>query len=151
MARWVYVRLYYSFLIWASLGGSDSQESACNSGDRSSIPGLKRSPRGREWLPTPVFLPGEFHRQRSLAGYSPWAHKESGTTERLTLSLSYYSNLYQDCVHISLAHCFAHRCRWMWDGSLSLPSHLLQVCQYRRWLCLPVLRRLPGRWNPLSG
>ena len=25
----------------------------------------------REWLPTPVFLPGEFHGQRSLAGYSP--------------------------------------------------------------------------------
>ena len=35
----------------------------------------------REWLPTPVFLPGEFHGQRSLAGYSPWDHKESDTTE----------------------------------------------------------------------
>ena len=33
-------------------------------------------------------LPGEFHRQRSLAGYSPCTHKESDTTERLTLSLS---------------------------------------------------------------
>ena len=30
----------------------------------------------RDWLPTPVFLPGEFHRQRSLVGYSPWGHKE---------------------------------------------------------------------------
>ena len=30
---------------------------------------------------TPVFLPGEFHGQRSLAGYSPWGHKESDTTE----------------------------------------------------------------------
>ena len=29
----------------------------------------------REWLPTPVFLPGELHGQRSLAGYSPWGHK----------------------------------------------------------------------------
>ena len=29
----------------------------------------------REWLPIPVFLPGEFHGQRSLAGYSPWSHK----------------------------------------------------------------------------
>ena len=35
---------------------------------------------------TPVFLPGEFHRQRSLVGYSPWGCKESETTERLTLS-----------------------------------------------------------------
>ena len=33
---------------------------------------------------TPVFLPGEFHGQRSLAGYSPGGHKESDTTERLT-------------------------------------------------------------------
>ena len=30
--------------------------------------------------PTPVFLPGEFHRQRNLVGYSPWGHKESDTT-----------------------------------------------------------------------
>ena len=41
----------------------------------------------REWQPTPVFLPGEFHRQRGLAGPSPQGQKESDTTERLTLSL----------------------------------------------------------------
>ena len=41
---------------------------------------LKYSMR-REWQPTPVFLPGEYHEQRSLAGYSPWGHKESDTTE----------------------------------------------------------------------
>ena len=38
----------------------------------------------REWQSTPVFLPGEFHGQKSLAGYSPWGGKESDTTERLT-------------------------------------------------------------------
>ena len=37
-------------------------------------------------IPTPVFLPREFHGQRSLAGYSLWDHKESDTTEQLTLS-----------------------------------------------------------------
>ena len=42
----------------------------------------------RKWLPTPVFLPGEFHGQKSLVGYSPWGHKESDRTEQLTLSLS---------------------------------------------------------------
>ena len=31
--------------------------------------------------PTPVFSPGESHGQRSLAGYSPWGHKESDTTD----------------------------------------------------------------------
>ena len=35
----------------------------------------------REWHPTPVFLPGDSHGQRSLAGYSPWGCKESDTTE----------------------------------------------------------------------
>ena len=32
-------------------------------------------PWRREWLPIPVFLPGEFHGQRSLVGYSPWGHR----------------------------------------------------------------------------
>ena len=34
---------------------------------------------------TPVFLPGEFHGQRSLVGHSPWDHEESDTTKRLLL------------------------------------------------------------------
>ena len=41
----------------------------------------------REWQSTPVFLPGEFHGQRSLAGCSPWGCKELDTTEQLTLIL----------------------------------------------------------------
>ena len=38
-------------------------------------------PWRRAWHPTPVFLPGESHWQRSLVGYSPWVHKESDMTE----------------------------------------------------------------------
>ena len=38
----------------------------------------------RKWKPTPVFLPGESHGQRSTVGYSPRGHKESDTTEQLT-------------------------------------------------------------------
>ena len=38
-------------------------------------------PLEREWLPTLVFLPGEFHGQRSLVGYSPWGRKELDMTE----------------------------------------------------------------------
>ena len=49
---------------------------------------VREIPWRREWQPTPVLLPGEFHGQRSLAGYSPWDHKESDTTEQLTVSLS---------------------------------------------------------------
>ena len=38
-------------------------------------------PWRRVWHPTPVFLPGESHGQRSPAGYSPWGRKESDTSE----------------------------------------------------------------------
>ena len=44
----------------------------------------------RKWQPTPVFLPGEFHAWRSLVGYGSWNHKESDTTEPLTLSLFHF-------------------------------------------------------------
>ena len=47
-------------------------------------PWVRKIPWRREWQPTPVFLPEEFHGQRSLAVYSPWGHKESDTTEQLT-------------------------------------------------------------------
>ena len=63
-------------------GGSEGKAFACNTGDPSSIPGLGRSP-GEGMQPTPVFLPGKSHGQRSLVGYSPWGRKESDTTERL--------------------------------------------------------------------
>ena len=43
-------------------------------------PWVGKIPWRRKWQPTPVFLPGKFHGQRSLAGYSPWGHKESDTT-----------------------------------------------------------------------
>ena len=45
-------------------------------------------------LPIPVFLPGEFHGQRSLVSYRLWGRKESDTTERLTLSLSSRGHVY---------------------------------------------------------
>ena len=41
-------------------------------------PWVGKIPWKREWLSTPVFLPGEFHGQRSLVGYNPWSRKESG-------------------------------------------------------------------------
>ena len=62
-------------------GGSDGKESACNVGFVGLIPGSGKIPWRREWLPTPVFLPGEFHGQRSLGAYGPQGRKESDTTE----------------------------------------------------------------------
>ena len=57
----------FSIVLWDFPGGSDSKESACNVGDPGLIPGSGRFPGGRKRQSTPVFLPGEFHRQ-SLAG-----------------------------------------------------------------------------------
>ena len=44
----------------------------------------QEDPWRRKWQPIPIFLPGEFHEQRNLAGYNPWGRKESDTTEQLT-------------------------------------------------------------------
>ena len=60
-----------SFLILGFPDGSDCEESACSEGDLGSISELGRSPGEKNWLPTSVFLPGEFHGQRGLMGYSP--------------------------------------------------------------------------------
>ena len=64
----------YSIFKYLSLGfrgGSDGKESACNAGDLGLIPGSGRSLGEGNGLPTPIFLPGESHGQRSLVGYSP--------------------------------------------------------------------------------
>ena len=53
-------------------------------------PWVGKIPWRRAWQPTPVFLPGESHGQRSLAGYSPWGHTESDTTERLSIHAHLY-------------------------------------------------------------
>ena len=56
-------------------GGTSSKEPA---GDISGLdPWVGKIPWRRKWPPTAVCLPGESHGQRSLAGYSPWGHKES--------------------------------------------------------------------------
>ena len=48
---------------------------------------VRKIPWRREWLPTPVFLPREFHQQRSLADYSLWGNKELDMAEWLTTTL----------------------------------------------------------------
>ena len=47
------------------------------------------NPQRKKWQPTPIFLPGEFHRQRSLLGYSSRGHKGSHTIEQLTFNVGH--------------------------------------------------------------
>ena len=53
--------------------------------DVGSIPESGKIPWRREWQLTPVFLPREFHGQRSLAGYSSWGRKELDTIKWLSM------------------------------------------------------------------
>ena len=53
----------------------------------------------REWQPTPIFLPGKSHGQRSLAGYSPWGCKESDTIGQLTHT---HTHLVNNCLLIDM-------------------------------------------------
>ena len=47
-------------------------------------PWVGKIPWRRKWKFIPIFLPGKFHGQKSLAGYSPWGCKVSDTPERLS-------------------------------------------------------------------
>ena len=70
------------FELYTNRCGSDGKESACIAG-LVSIPGLGRFPGEGNGYLLLVFLRGKFHRQRSLAGYSPWGCKESDMIEQL--------------------------------------------------------------------
>ena len=91
----------------------------------------------REWQPTQVFLPGEFHGQRSLAGYSPW-----GRRSRTRLS-NLYTHTHTHKVPLDFpwwlsgkeSACQGRRCRFNpWDG---------KIPWWRKWQPTPVF--LPGK------
>ena len=65
-------------------GGSDGKESVCSAGDLGLIPGLGRSRGGGHVSPLQCSCLENPHGQRNLEGYSPWGHKELGTTEHLS-------------------------------------------------------------------
>ena len=69
---------------------SDSKESAFQCRRPRFDPWVGKIPWRREWLPTPVFLPGESHGQRSLVGYSLWGCRELDMTEQLTLTFHFH-------------------------------------------------------------
>ena len=83
-------------------------------------PWVGKIPWRRAGQPTPVFLPGESHGQRGLVSYSPWGHKESDTTERLSTAKG---------VNFSLSGCGAHLAR-AGHKSLAGPSFPLEVSSF---------------------
>ena len=67
-----------------SPGGTSGKEPACQCRRQRCRfePWVRKIPWRRAWQPTPVFLPGESHGQRSLVGHSPHGHQESDMTEK---------------------------------------------------------------------
>jgi len=95
-------------------------------------------PWRRKWQPTPVFLPGKSHGQRSLVGYSPWDSKESEVTERLSMPTQGFSKGMLRWLLL-----------WMWDWcpqGLFVPAesssmkiwqmeNLISLALISGWLC----------------
>ena len=78
----------------------------------------QEDPWRKEWQPTPVFLPGESHGERSLADYSPRGCKESDMTERLTPSV-FFQHIYMESrktVNVFTEKTWRHRGREQTSG-----------------------------------
>ena len=69
---------HWRFPQW--LSGKESARNAGGAGDAGSVP-RSEDPLEEGMTTHFIFLPGDFHGQRSLAGYSPWGHKELDMTE----------------------------------------------------------------------
>ena len=115
----------------------------------------------RKWQPTPIFLPGDNHGQKSLLGYSPWGHKESDMTEWLTQwSNNNSSNVLSPCqfhilcnsfstvtaIEIRLPSAFIYTWFLLSHGSSSLQSfhmsfHLCYYTFYVSYFLFKFLRR----------
>ena len=83
----------------------------------------QEDPQQRAWQPTPVFLPGASHGQRSLVGYSPWGCKESDTTEGTQHTA--HLNLHPKWLNLSGRKTFLphqHRERCLTDSDLGLQN-----------------------------
>ena len=87
---------------------------------------------GRKWQPTPIVLPGEFHGQRNLAGYSPWGRKESDMPQQLPLTHScnftFFVNLFLKGSKLGkYSFYFSFLCKEKLSSSLLCVS-LLWIC-----------------------
>ena len=69
-----------------------------------SNPGVWKISWRRKWQPTPVFLAGESHGQRSLTGDGPWDHKDSDTTQRLSFHFSVALRIFKSPQLGDMAH-----------------------------------------------
>ena len=82
--------------IWASLV-AQMVKNLC--GRPGLDPWVRKIPWRRKWQSSPLSLPGKSHEQRSLAGYSPWDHRESDTTEWLIYTFPERGKKINNCIY----------------------------------------------------
>ena len=109
------------------------------------VPMSRKIPWRRAWQPIPAFLPGEYHGQRILVGYSPWGHKESDTIKVTTSQLcSYYHFItwqrWTFLLFYSLVFSFSVIFVTLntvnsKDHALKLPSGWLKTSHIEYWTC----------------
>ena len=103
-------------------------------------PWVRKIPWRRKWQPTPVFLSVRSRGQRSLAGYSPWGHKESDTTEHAhTCTLKY---LRVQCHDVWMMYSVVRATPWIVTHQAYLPPKFITVCSnscpLSRWCSLTI-------------
>ena len=101
-----------------------------------SDPWVGKIPWRRKWQHTPLFMPGEFHGQRSLAGYSPWGCKELDTTE--------YTYT-QNSVRNGLSWWLSGKESACQCGKCEFDPWVRKIPWRRKWQPTPVL--LPGKFH----
>ena len=115
-------------------GGTSSKNSTCQCRRHRRHgfnPWVGRIPWRREWQPTPIFLPGESHGQRSLAGYSPRNCKESDSVEHTQHRTGLSIFAWQPIEYVSEGR--RNNFRWFWFLHL-LASISKFITIYRQWI-----------------
>ena len=110
---------------------------------------MGKIPWKRAWQPTPVFLPGESHGQRNLAGYNPWGCKRPGpdlVTKQpppyiLCTSVAFSFGDLQHALPFSAVSSISGPVLFLhhlpsWPTSLVIVSHTSQVCNLYMCRCI---------------
>ena len=130
------VRLFW----WLS-----SKESASRCRKCGFNPWVWKIPWRRKWLPTLVFLPVEFHGQRSLESYSPWGCKELNTAESLTHTHTHthnsmfnilrifqsgymISHFYQQCINFQFLYILTNTCYHLFENRQPSECDVVSHC-----------------------
>ena len=112
---------------------------AGNTWDTGSVPGSRRCLWSTKRQPTPVFLPGKSHGQRSLVG-SPWDHKKLALTERLSHICVTRDNL-QTVAHLTCVpgndFSLVSKWNWRWKACQYIIKEILLRLSNMFWGSLP--------------